>query len=388
MQTGLHLSIHAFKPEEWDALNPSRYPGLLHGFLSALEDSKSVGEGTGWRPLYASISDSNQLIGAIVCYLKSDSYGEYVFDWAWADAYHRHGLNYYPKCVTSVPFTPATGPRVLIKDGYDKARITQQLIETLRDELGDRVSSWHILFPDEESTQYIKPTGPWLERFGVQFHWFNQGFQSFDDHLATFNSKRRKEARRERRRVAEQGITFERLSGREIDEAALETLFQCYQMTYRVRGSLGYLTREFFEYAVDRIPDSIRVAFALHRGQRIAMSFCLRDDTTLYGRYWGALYDVDCLHFETCFHQWIEDAIAEGIQRFDPGAQGEHKIARGFRPIKTQSLHWIHHEKFDDAIRHFLTRERQHIDHYFRACDDSTPFKSLENELVLKKNPS
>ncbi len=383
MQTGLHLSIHAFEPTAWDALNPSGYPGLLHGFLSALEDSKSVGEGTGWRPLYASVTEHNELVGAIVCYLKSDSYGEYVFDWAWADAYHRHGLNYYPKCITAIPFTPASGPRILIRDGADQKEVTLLLIKTLKQELTGRVSSWHILFPDEESSQCLQTSDSWLERLGVQFHWFNQEFETFDDHLATFNSKRRKETRRERRRVAEQGIIFERLGGHDIDGDALDTLFQCYQMTYRIRGSLGYLTREFFEYAVERIPDAIRVAFAIHQGKRIAMSFCLRDQKTLYGRYWGALYDVDCLHFETCFHQWIEDAIEQGVERFDPGAQGEHKIARGFRPIKTRSLHWIENQEFGSAIEQFLIRERAHIEHYFQACDNHTPFKLSDEALRI-----
>jgi predicted N-acyltransferase len=383
MQTGLHLSIHAFEPTAWDALNPSGYPGLLHGFLSALEDSKSVGEGTGWRPLYASVTENNELIGAMVCYLKSDSYGEYVFDWAWADAYHRQGLNYYPKCITAIPFTPASGPRILIRDSADQKEVTLLLIKTLKQELTGRVSSWHILFPDEESYQCLQTSDSWLERLGVQFHWFNQEFETFDDHLATFNSKRRKETRRERRRVAEQGIIFERLSGHDIDGDALDTLFQCYQMTYRIRGSLGYLTREFFEYAVERIPDAIRVAFAIHQGKRIAMSFCLRDQKTLYGRYWGALYDVDCLHFETCFHQWIEDAIEQGVERFDPGAQGQHKIARGFRPIKTRSLHWIENQEFGSAIEQFLIRERAHIEHYFQACDDHTPFKLSDEALRI-----
>ena len=383
MQAGLDLSIHAFSPASWDALNPSCYPGLLHGFLSALEDSKSVGEGTGWRPLYASVSENNELVGAMVCYLKSDSYGEYVFDWAWADAYHRHGLNYYPKCVTAVPFTPATGPRILIKKSADREAVTTHLLTVLKEELLGRVSSWHILFPDEESSENLQAGDSWLERSGVQFHWFNQGFQCFDDHLATFNSKRRKEARRERRRVAGQGITFERLSGRDMTDEAIDTLFQCYQMTYRLRGSLGYLTREFFEYAIERIPDAIRVAFAIRHNQRIAMSFCLRDATTLYGRYWGALHEVDCLHFETCFHQWIEDAIEQGIARFDPGAQGEHKIARGFRPVKTRSLHWIENQEFAGAIEQFLRKEQMHIDHYFRACDEHTPFRLSDESLHI-----
>jgi predicted N-acyltransferase len=249
------------------------------------------------------------------------------------------------------------------------------------DELTPRVSSWHILFPDEESTAQLRQHGDWIERHGVQFHWFNQDFADFDAHLATFNSKRRKEARRERRRVAEQGITFERLSGSELDEAALESLFQCYQMTYRLRGSRGYLTRAFFELASQRIPESLQIVFAVHSGQRIAMSLCLKDHTTLYGRYWGALYDVDCLHFETCFHQWIEYAIAEGIAQFDPGAQGEHKIARGFQPVKTRSLHWVGEPEFARAIAEFVARERAHVGQYFAVCDEATPFRALEDPL-------
>ena len=270
------------------------------------------------------------------------------------------------------------------KKGADRGAVTAQLLKVLKEELLGRVSSWHILFPDEESSQNLRASDSWLERSGVQFHWVNQGFQCFDDHLATFNSKRRKkEARRERRRVAEQGITFERLSGKDMGHEAIDTLFQCYQKTYRLRGSLGYLTREFFEYAIERIPDAIRVAFAIRQNQRIAMSFCLRDATTLYGRYWGALHEVDCLHFETCFHQWIEDAIEQGIARFDPGAQGEHKIARGFRPVKTQSLHWIENQEFAGAIELFLRKESMHIDHYFQACDEHTPFKLSDESLHI-----
>ena len=381
MHTELHQSIHAVDRDDWDQLNPTRYPGLLHGFLSALEDSGSIGEGTGWRALYVTCSDQAGLCGAMACFLKTDSYGEYVFDWAWADAFHRHGLEYYPKCITAVPFTPATGPRILIRGGADRGDVSQHLIQTVFDELKSRVSSWHILFPDDASTTQFQEQGDWIERHGVQFHWFNQDFADFDAHLATFNSKRRKEARRERRRVAEQGITFERVSGAELDEAALESLFQCYQMTYRVRGSRGYLTRAFFELAANRIPDSLQVAFAVHSGRRIAMSLCLKDQTTLYGRYWGALYDVDCLHFETCFHQWIEYAIEQGIRRFDPGAQGEHKIARGFQPVKTRSLHWIGEPEFARAIGEFVTRERAHVGQYFAACDEATPFKAFDDPL-------
>ena len=384
MKTGLHRSIHAIPAIDWDTLNPDKYPGLLHGFLSALEDSHSVGEGTGWDPFYVTATDQEGLAGAMVCYLKSDSYGEYVFDWAWADAFHRHGAHYYPKCVTAIPFTPATGPRILIRDQPDGQEICKHLLDTVHKELGDQISSWHVLFPDQDSKEILTKSSPWLERNGVQFHWFNQGFQNFDDHLSSFNSKRRKEVKRERRKVAEQGIYFERLSGHELDAKALDTLFKCYQTTYRVRGNLGYLTREFFDLIQARIPDSVRVAFAIHQHQRIAMSFCLRDKTTLYGRYWGALHNVDCLHFETCFHQWIEDAIAEGIECFDPGAQGEHKIARGFRPVKTSSLHWIQNLDFSAAINEFLGRERSHIEQYFYACDEHTPFKEFDSSIPFE----
>lgn len=388
MNTGIHASIHAVEVRAWDALNPGRYPGLLHGFLSALEDSHSVGPETGWQPVYVTCEDAAGLAGAMVCYLKDDSYGEYVFDWAWADAYHRHGLAYYPKLITAVPFTPATGPRMLCRPDADSETVAKVLIETVRRDLAPTVSSWHVLFPDEASRQQLLANGDWIERHGVQFHWTNQDFTDFDDHLALFNSKRRKEAKRERRRVAEQGITFEHLDGHALDADALAVLFHCYQMTYAVRGSRGYLTAEFFRLAAERIPDSLCVAFALRAGERIAMSLCLRDATTLYGRYWGALEAIDCLHFETCFHQWIEYAIAQGIQRFDPGAQGEHKIARGFAPVKTTSLHDLAEPEFRRAVADFVKRERAHIHHYFTACDEHTPFKAMDASLGIELDAS
>lgn len=388
MRTGTYLSINDIDETTWNRLNPSHFPGLLHGFLSALEDSGSVGEGTGWLPLYTFCEDESGPLGALVSYLKEDSYGEYVFDWAWADAYHRHGLSYYPKLVTAVPFTPATGPRVLLARGQDTHALMSAMTESLHRHLGAPISGWHVLFPDDASTEVLHATGHWMERHGVQFHWFNPGFEHFDDHLASFTSKRRKEARRERRRVAEQGIVFERLTGHDIDADALDVLYRCYQRTYAVRGRSGYLTRRFFELACQRIPDSIRVAFALYEGQRIAMSFCFEDPHTLYGRYWGALVDVDCLHFETCFHQWIEYAIEQGLSRFDPGAQGEHKIARGFKPVKTRSLHQIYEPEFAAAIGQFLRQEQTHIAHYMAACDDATPFKALDTPLSLDAGES
>lgn len=384
MKTTLHASIHAIESAAWDALNPERYPGLLHGFLSSLEDSGSVGAGTGWIPLYLVCEDNHGLAGAMVWFAKTDSYGEYVFDFAFADAYARHGVNYYPKLVAAIPFTPATGPRVLIRDPLTSETVVDSLLQALgRGEIPP-VSGHHILFPDAESTAHFAAQGSWIERHSVQFHWFNQQFDSFDAHLAGFTAKRRKETRRERRRVMEQGIQFERCSGHELDQEALDVVYRCYQRTYAVRGRQGYLTRAFFTLACQRIPDSLRVAFAVHQGRRIAMSLCLLDAKTLYGRYWGALVDVDCLHFETCFHQWIEFAIEHGLQRFDPGAQGEHKISRGFQPVLTRSLHRFRDAGFSEAIADYVARERQHVQLYLQDCDAHTPFRASVDPLVIK----
>lgn len=383
MQTTEFDSIIAISPADWDALNPTRYPGLLHGFLASLECSGSVGEGTGWQPQYVVVHDAQGLAGAMVLYLKTHSYGEYVFDWAWADAYARHGLNYYPKAVTAVPFTPATGPRLLCRPDLSPAVIIAAIVNHLQTTRWPDLSSWHILFPDEDSSDALRAHAP-LERHGVQFHWHNAGFQSFDEHLACFTSKRRKEVRRERRRVSEQGIVLTRYRGDELTDARLDVLYQCYQMTYALRGQRGYLTREFFAQLRTRAPDAFVFALAYRGDTPIAMSFCLQDAKTLYGRYWGALEAVDCLHFEACFHQWIDYAIETGRGTFDPGAQGEHKIARGFAPVRTRSLHWIAEPRFRDAIAAFLARERHHIAAYLADCSEHTPFRALSTDDPLE----
>lgn len=383
MQTTRLESVTAISPTDWDALNPTRYPGLLHGFLASLELSGSVGGETGWTPYIVVAHDDHGLAGAMVLYLKTHSYGEYVFDWAWADAYARHGLNYYPKALTAVPFTPATGPRLLSRPDLSTESVSAAILAYLKSHLWPQVSSWHVLFPDETSTLALRPHAP-LERHGVQFHWHNAGFQSFDDHLASFTSKRRKEVRRERRRVAEQGVSVSRYRGDELTDERLDILYQCYHMTYALRGQRGYLNRRFFSELRVRAPEAFVFALAYRGDTPIAMSFCLQDATTLYGRYWGSLEAVDCLHFETCFHQWIDYAIATERTVFDPGAQGEHKIARGFSPVRTRSLHWVNEPSFRDAIAAFLARERHHIAAYLTDCHDHTPFRALDGEQPLE----
>lgn len=381
MQTTRLNSILDVNPSDWDALNPSGYPGLLHGVLASLEVSGSVGGHTGWIPYFLVTRDAHGLAGAMVVFLKTHSYGEYVFDWAWADAYARNGQNYYPKAITAVPFTPATGPRILLRPECDAAQVRDALIEHLRRELWPQVSSWHVLFPDSTSADLLRSEAP-LERHGVQFHWHNDGLTDFDEHLARFTSKRRKEVRRERRRVAEQGVTLRQFAGHELTDERLDVLYQCYQMTYALRGQSGYLNREFFAQLRTRAPESFVFALAYLGERPIAMSLCLQDQTTLYGRYWGSLEAVDCLHFEACFHQWIEYAIATKRQTFDPGAQGEHKIARGFAPVLTRSLHWIKEPTFRNAIDAFLARERRHVAAYLADCDAHTPFRTLDGESM------
>lgn len=382
MALNCHRSIYDVNPAAWDYLNSSAHPGLLHGFLSSLEDSGSIGYGTGWEPYYLTLSDHLGLAASVVCYFKTDSYGEYVFDFSWADAYYRHGINYYPKCLVAVPFTPSTGPRLMVRPDLDYGSTAQRLIAFMRSEFDDKVSTYHVLFPNTRDGQLLREAG-WIERHGVQFHWENKGFLSFEDHLATFTSKRRKEVRREQRRVREQGITYTHMSGAELNPSLLKILNQCYQITYKIRGRQGYLNEDFFRLLAERIPAALAVAFAKRSGEPIAMSFCLKDQTTLYGRYWGALENIDCLHFDTCFHQWIDYSIRHGIHRFDPGAQGEHKIARGFAPTITKSHHLIQHPEFRDAIARHVRQENSYIKAYFEACDGATPFKIPDTQFRL-----
>ncbi len=370
-------SLRHVETEAWNAIAGTDYPFLRHEFLLALEESSCTDADSGWQPYHATLHRDGQLVALMPLYLKSHSYGEYVFDWSWADAYHRNGLDYYPKLLTAIPFTPATGPRICCAEGEDLQHCVHLFATAVRKLAGQQgLSSWHVLFPEDETAQCLTQENACL-RQGSQFHWFNQDYGSFDDFLATFNSRKRKSLKRERRRVAEQGITLETLQGDAIQAEHWEEFYRFYQMTYAKRsGHGGYLNREFFRRLGDTLSDHCVLVRATLNDEAVAGSLCLRSGDTLYGRYWGCVQEFDCLHFEACYYQGIEYCIAEGLQRFDPGAQGEHKIQRGFTPIATVSAHWIAEPAFAQAIADFTERERDHIDAYMDSAAELLPFKA------------
>lgn len=357
------------------------YPFLTPAFLDALTQSASVGTDTGWHPCPVQLRHNGALLASMPLYLKTHSWGEYVFDWAWADAYRRHGLAYYPKLVTAIPFTPATGPRVNFAAGADRHQVSRQLVDRIIELAGEySASSWHLLFPDADLLALLDDKRL-LRRTGTQFHWFNRGYRTFDEFLGRFNARKRKMVRRERRRVAEQGISVQLLAGTEIDAGLWDFFYNLYQRTYRKRsGSRGYLTREFFRQVGRSLPDQVILAVARRQQEPIACALYFRDSDCLYGRYWGSLMEVDCLHFELCYYQGIDYAIAHGLQRFDAGAQGEHKILRGFEPVATQSLHWIADPRFAAAIKHFADSERLQVEDYIREARTFLPYRQAVSE--------
>jgi len=359
----------------WNALCATDYPFLRHEFLAALEHSGSVGGKSGWQPYHLTTYQNNALVAVMPLYIKSHSYGEYVFDWAWADAYHRHSVEYYPKLLTAIPFTPASGPRLCATPNIDKPALISAIVEDIQTQTqSGRFSSWHLLYPESSEFESWQQT-ELSPRTGCQFHWFNRDYKSFDDFLSTCTSRKRKSIKRERRRVAEQGITLQPLSGAQINEKHIRDFFIFYQATYMKRGQQGYLTLDFFLQLGEKMADQLILIMAEKDGEAVAAALCLRDSETLYGRYWGCLEEYECLHFEACFYQGIEYCITHGIKRFDPGAQGEHKILRGFEPVKTWSLHWIAHKGFREAVDRFLAQEKLGVAQYEEDATTMLPFK-------------
>ncbi|WP_417791307.1 GNAT family N-acetyltransferase [Stutzerimonas xanthomarina] len=360
-------------PARWDALladNPQ--PFLRHAFLSALEDSGSVGGRTGWRPHHQVLSDAQgDVIAALPLYGKTNSNGEYVFDWAWADACHRAGIDYYPKLLCAVPFSPVTGAR-LLGDRAAAARLLDQLTAEL-DAQGH--SSLHVNFTEPDADAIFQNRDGWLERIGCQFHWHNRGYRDFQDFLDALTSRKRKQLRKEREQVVGQGIEFEWREGHKVSEAEWDFVYACYANTYHVRGQAPYLTRSFFSLLAERMPEAIRVVLACQSGRPVAMAFSLIGAGELYGRYWGSLADFDRLHFETCFYQGIDQAIAAGLSRFDAGAQGEHKLIRGFEPVITRSWHYLEHPGLRAAVSEFLQQERLGVMRYTEAARDALPYR-------------
>ena len=358
----------------WDALLPSSQPFLRHAFLSSLEDSGSVGRGTGWLPSHRLWCDEQgEVQAALPAYVKQHSYGEYVFDHAWADACRRAGIAYYPKLLGAVPFSPVTGAR-LLGDPVAAAELLDALAAALDDE---GLSSLHINFTSPACDAVIAQRQGWLQRLGCQFHWHNRGYRDFQDFLDALSSRKRKQMRKEREQVAGQAIEFAWHRGHELSEADWDFVYHCYANTYHVRGQAPYLTRDFFSLLAERMPEMIRVVFARQHGRPLAMAFSLVDGDTFYGRYWGCLAEFDRLHFETCFYQGMELAIAEGLARFDAGAQGEHKLIRGFEPVITRSWHYLRHPGLHAAVAEFLEQERSGVRGYAEEARSYLPFRQV-----------
>lgn len=367
--------LRAIDAGDWDRCAGTENPFLRHAFLSALENHDCVGNNTAWRPQHLVVYRGKRLAGAVPLYLKFDSYGEYVFDWAWADAYQRSGMHYYPKLVAAVPFTPVSGNRLLIAPAEDRAEIAGLLVDSaLQHAHKLKVSSLHWLFTSEADTHLLQDHGH-LRRTGYQFHWSNQGYQSFDDFLASFSSAKRKKIKRERRHVREADVSLEVLEGEELTSDHWQQFFTFYRSTIECRGATPYLNLGFFEEIGSTMADHIVMVLASHDGEIVAGALNLKGEHTLFGRYWGCRGEFNSLHFETCYYRAIEYCIDKGLRRFEAGAQGEHKLSRGFLPSKTWSAHWLSHPEFSQAVSSFLDREHQGIDDYVDVLQSHSPFR-------------
>lgn len=375
-------SLSEVPAAQWDLLGDTSYPFTRHSFLYGLELHDCL-EPFGWHPVYFLVHRDQQLIAATPCYIKTNSYGELVFDHAWVNAYQRSGLDYYPKLVTAIPYTPATGGRFLIDQScIDQADEQQQLRELMCRSIkgfceDQKMSSWHILFAekpvlDELCGQEL------LLRNDLQFHWNNDHYQDFDDFLSRLSSRKRKNIKRERRSVAEEGLDISMQTGGSLSAGEWLRVHDLYAGIYYRKHGTATLTPAFFQHLGEHMPDQVLVACARKEGQIVAASLFFRSNTHLYGRVWGCDQYFRQLHFECCYYQGIDYCIREKLICFDPGAQGEHKLSRGFLPTRTWSAHWIAHPDFRDAIEKFLQQERGYIDSYRDDLLDHSPFKSTD----------
>jgi predicted N-acyltransferase len=373
-------SIAEIPSSLWNGLFASENPFIQHAFLLALEDSGCASSASGWQARHMLLLDKDRPMAVMPLYVRMDSYGEFVFDWGWAEAYQRCGLDYYPKLVTAIPFTPVAGPRVGVAADAVPSIVFKALLDAVH-QLAERqrFSSWHLLFPGQRlqaALLDLQEDGDFLHREAVQFYWYNRDYGGFDDFLATLRSARRKNIKRERRMVAEQDITLQRKTAGGISDEEWNGFYQCYVDTYRKRsGHDGYLNRDFFDRLRASMASQLMLVVARHGGEIVACSLFLFDRQRLYGRYWGALGEYSCLHFETCFYQGIEFCIERDLREFDPGTQGEHKLMRGFEPVKTTSYHWIADDRFRAAIAEFLNHERRSTDRYKQQAETYLPYK-------------
>lgn len=374
-------------PGAWDFLlarQEAPSPFMKHAYLTALHASGSATVDTGWTAQFVTLWQGEEMVAAAPLYLKAHSYGEYVFDWAWANAYAEHGLAYFPKGLSAVPFTPVPGARLLAIDTATRHALLKALLDLCQEQ---DLSSLHLLFTSPADREACQSLGL-LQRQTVQFHWHNasregQRFSSFDEFLAHLSQEKRKKIKQERRRVAEAGVTFRNAVGSAISSADWDFFYQCYERTYLEHGNAPYLTRDFFNRMQSDMPDNWVMFIAERNHQPIASSLVAlqglgMSDAVAYGRYWGALERVDCLHFEACYYQPLSWCIANGIQRFEGGAQGEHKMARALMPVPTYSAHWLAHPAFADAVERFLERESAGVDNYLDHLAERSPFKQHE----------
>jgi uncharacterized protein len=380
--TRVFASPMAIDAAAWNALlenEPDPSPFMRHEYLSALHESGSAREATGWQAQFVTLWQGHVLHAACPMYLKSHSYGEYVFDWAWANAYAQHGLDYYPKALVAVPFTPVPGARLLARDPASRAALVKALIEHARQE---QLSSLHLLFAQPHDIDACHAAGMML-RHTVQFHWTNRDakgrpFDDFEQFLASLQQEKRKKIRQERRKVADAGVRFRWSRGADISDADWDFFYRCYERTYLEHGNAPYLNRGFFDRVSKAMPPHWLLFIAEREGRPMACSLIGIDDRSgvAYGRYWGALERVDCLHFEACYYQPLAWCLANGFVRFEGGAQGEHKMARALLPVKTTSAHWLAHPAFADAVERFLEREGQGIGEYLDHLALRNPLKA------------
>ncbi len=372
----VHTSLDEISAADWERLNTTANPTLSHTFLSTLEHNHCVGETFGWLGHHlAAYDDNDQLVGAMLLYLKDNSYGELVFDWSWAEAYHRQGLPYYPKGVCAIPYTPATGPRLLVAPGQDSDRVAAQLIEAaLQQAHEQRLSSLHWLFTDPADTRLLQQQGM-STRLDVQYHWHNRQYRDFDDFLSRLTSRRRKEIRRERRQVQQTGLQIELISGHDATAQDLLDADAFYRSTYDRKYGVATLNAGFFLELASHAPDSLLLVFARQKQARVACAIFFVGPDTLYGRNWGCNTYVPNLHFELCYYQGIEYCIHNGLETFEPGAQGEHKISRGFLPVETWSAHWIADQGFRAAIDEFTHNEQRAMQAHIEILSEKSPYK-------------
>ena len=369
-------SLEEIPAHEWNSLEGTANPFLTHEFLAALEHHGAVSRRTGWLPNHLVLYDEHGLAAAAPGYQKSHSWGEFVFDFAWADAYERYGMEYYPKLVCAIPYTPATGPRVLVRRGLDRMRAISELAAQAQAFIRHKeLSSAHWLFVEPDTVPTLASAG-YSIRLGCQYHWSNAGYRSFEAFLAELSSKKRKSIRRERRRVREAGIEFRTHAGHEIPVELWRSFHRFYVNTFHAHGNIPPLSLGFFREIGERLGSRVVMVEAQRHERTIATALYLRSPTTLYGRYWGNNGEMhDGLHFETCYYQGIDYCIREGLHRFESGAQGEHKVARGFLPTATYSGHHLLDRRFRLAVNDFLRHEREDIEGYIRERTRAGPFR-------------